>query len=246
MQADQHTPRVPRAHQSSPAYLRTQPLVDTSHTFTSPKTLRVIELLAAGRSRNEAAKEVGLAKSNVRVIELRARRRGLLAGIETRVEPTSPEAKPMPEASPVPEGAAGPRRRTAIEIWRERTTSWTPLPTTPRGRGRPALYRHPMPPGPRARLAARIEEELRANPKRTNKRIAAAAGASPDTVWNLRRKLNIPANKPGFGSVRRGPRDPVRLAAIRWSREQGCSLAEIADEMGISKQRVSQLLKRAA
>ena len=79
---------------SRPSVLRTQP--PGSRRPFGARALRVVELLTAGWTRLEAAREVGLDKANVRVIELRARRRGMLAGVETRVEPWSPCAVPVP------------------------------------------------------------------------------------------------------------------------------------------------------
>jgi hypothetical protein len=55
-----------------------QPLRAQSFRPWSARSLTVIEALRTGRSRLEAARLAGLDKANVRVIELRARRRGLL------------------------------------------------------------------------------------------------------------------------------------------------------------------------
>lgn len=72
-----------RAISSRPSLIRNEPLRNL-RPFGA-RALRVIKLLGAGWSRLEAARKVGLDKANVRVIELRARRRGMLAGVETRV-----------------------------------------------------------------------------------------------------------------------------------------------------------------
>lgn len=85
---------------SRPSHLRRQPLVHPTPRPFGERAHRVIKLLARGWSRLEAAREVGMDKANVRVIELRARRRGLLAGVETRVEPTNASAVEPPTASP--------------------------------------------------------------------------------------------------------------------------------------------------
>lgn len=85
---------------SRPSHLRRTPLVDPTPRPFGERAHRVIKLLARGWSRLEAAREVGMDKANVRVIELRARRRGLLAGVETRVEPTNASAVAPPTASP--------------------------------------------------------------------------------------------------------------------------------------------------
>lgn len=65
---------------NAPSFLRAQPLKQGHIVFTSPKTLAAIKMLAAGKSRLETARAVGLDKANVRVIELRAKRRGYLPG----------------------------------------------------------------------------------------------------------------------------------------------------------------------
>lgn len=72
----------------SPTHLRTEPLRLRGHGPRSLKTLAVIAHLAAGKSRLEAARLVGLDKANVRVIELRAKRRGLLGGPATIATPS--------------------------------------------------------------------------------------------------------------------------------------------------------------
>lgn len=64
---------------SAPSSLRTAPLVGRARPF-SARSLAVIAALAAGKSRLEAARENGIDKANVRVIELRAHRRGMLGG----------------------------------------------------------------------------------------------------------------------------------------------------------------------
>lgn len=97
----------------APSRLR-QPLKEWQVGIRSPKSLLVIDLLASGSSRLEAARAVGLDKANVRVIELRARRRGLLAGIETRVDPTSPCARPMAGIDPAAPRPAAPATPSAV------------------------------------------------------------------------------------------------------------------------------------
>ena len=99
---------------SRPSHLRRTPLVDPTPRPFGERAHRVIKLLARGWSRLEAAREVGMDKANVRVIELRARRRGLLAGVETRVEPTNASAVAPPTASPTAVSALSPTR------WEER------------------------------------------------------------------------------------------------------------------------------
>lgn len=72
-----------------PSALR-QPLKARSFRQWSARSLTVIEALRANCSRLDAARLVGLDKANVRVIELRARRRGLLDDASVVASLTAP------------------------------------------------------------------------------------------------------------------------------------------------------------
>lgn len=184
---------------SRPSLLRS--IAPTQDRPFGPRSLRVIALLESGTSRLEAAREVGLDKANVRVIELRARRRGVLAGVETRVEPTAVSSVLIAD-----------------------------VPT----------------PGPSVR--DRVAEVLRVHPDWTNEEIAASVGADPSSAWLARRRLGIAPNprgrRPGMRPA--GDEDESRAARIRMAKAAGRTLADIGAEHGISRERVRQILKRAA
>lgn len=198
-----------RAISSRPSLLRDEP-PRNRHPFGA-RALRVIALLEAGHTRLEAAREVGLDKANVRVIELRARRRGMLAGVETRVDPTSPDAKQVPVADPL----AGP---CIVRLPRV-------LPPKP----------------PRPTLRDRIVAELRLRPDEPATWTAERIGCSVYAVVAARRSIGMPVLVPG-GAHRRGDKNPARTAIMRLQRAVGCTLADIAREHGLTKERVRQLL----
>lgn len=92
------TPPPKRGNTGRPAYLRTTAPQPGGRPF-SERSLKMLDLLKAGKPTRAIARELGVPQSNVKIIKLRAQRRGLLSdGVEPVIE--QPAAAPPPPPAP--------------------------------------------------------------------------------------------------------------------------------------------------
>lgn len=105
-----------------PGALRSRPVDPRFSRLRSERTRKVIEMLGRGCSRLEAARATGLDKANVRVIEVRARRLGLL-GAEPHVHTLPPRAASPAEVRALREPPAYAAARLALAADPSQTTA---------------------------------------------------------------------------------------------------------------------------